>query len=89
MRLARTSSAVSSPALTAPIFQGGQLTARVEQQKATADAALSTYRQAVLVALQDVENALVAIDRTKRRESELANAETAATRVRPARQCPL
>lgn len=65
--------------LTAPIFQGGQLTARVEQQRATADAALSTYRQAVLVALQDVENALVAIDRTKKREVELARAETAAT----------
>jgi NodT family efflux transporter outer membrane factor (OMF) lipoprotein len=65
--------------LTGPIFQGGQLTARVEQQKATADAALSTYRQAVLVALQDVENALVAIDRTKRREGELAKAEAAAT----------
>src|SRR5690606_35000248 len=33
---------------------------------------------AILVALQDVENALVAIDRTKVRETELATAETAA-----------
>lgn len=65
--------------LTGPIFQGGQLRARVDQQQATADAALSTYRQAVLVALQDVENALIAIDRTRRREGELAKAETAAT----------
>ncbi len=65
--------------LSAPLFQGGQLRARVDQQKATADAALSTYKQAVLVALQDVENALVAIDRTKKRETELARAETAAT----------
>lgn len=64
--------------LSAPLFQGGQLRARVEQQRATADAALATYRQAILVALQDVENALVAIDRTKVRETELATAETAA-----------
>lgn len=64
--------------LAAPLFQGGQLRARVEQQRATADAALSTYRQSVLIALQDVENALVAIDRTKRRETELTTAETAA-----------
>jgi multidrug efflux system outer membrane protein len=64
--------------ITAPIFQGGQLRARVEQQQATADAALSTYRQAVLVALQDVENSLVAIDRTKARELQLETAEAAA-----------
>ncbi|MBO9576435.1 MAG: efflux transporter outer membrane subunit [Sphingobium sp.] len=64
--------------IAAPIFQGGQLRARVEQQQATADAALSTYRQAVLVALQDVENALVAIDRTKARETQLVTAANAA-----------
>ncbi len=64
--------------LTAPLFQGGQLRARVEQQQATADAALSTYKQSVLIALQDVENALVAIDRTRTRETLLATAETAA-----------
>ncbi len=60
--------------VSAPIFQGGQLRARVEQQQATADAALSVYKQAVLVALQDVENALVAIDRTKAREALLVTA---------------
>ncbi len=64
--------------ISAPIFEGGQLRARVEQQQATADAALSTYRQAVLIALQDVENALIAIDRTKAREALLVTAETAA-----------
>ncbi len=64
--------------ITAPLFNGGQLRARVEQQQATADAALSSYRQAILVALQDVENALVSIDRTKAREAELVRAEDAA-----------
>lgn len=65
-------------AITAPIFQGGQIRARVEQQRATADAALANYRGIVLTALEDVENALVSIDRTKARESELMIAETAA-----------
>ena len=64
--------------LAAPIFEGGQLRARVEQQQASADAALFTYKQTVLTALQDVENALVSIDRNKTREAQLAIAETAA-----------
>lgn len=64
--------------ITAPIFQGGQIRSRIDQQKATADAALSTYRQTVLTAIEDVENALVAIDRTRQRETQLATAETAA-----------
>lgn len=64
--------------VTAPIFQGGQIRARIEQQRATADAALAGYRGAILTALEDVENALVTIDRTKARESELITAETAA-----------
>ncbi|HWJ68629.1 MAG TPA: efflux transporter outer membrane subunit [Sphingobium sp.] len=65
-------------AITAPIFQGGQIRARIDQQRATADAALANYRGTVLTALEDVENALVSIDRTKARESELIIAETAA-----------
>jgi outer membrane protein, multidrug efflux system len=64
--------------LTAPIFQGGQLRARVEGQRATADAALASYRGTVLRALEDVENAMVAIDKTKAREVALAVAETSA-----------
>lgn len=65
-------------AITAPIFQGGQIRARIEQQRASADAALANYRGTVLIALEDVENALVSIDRSKARESELIIAETAA-----------
>lgn len=65
-------------AITAPIFQGGQIRARIAQQQATADAALANYRGTVLTALEDVENALVSIDRTKAREGELITAETAA-----------
>jgi NodT family efflux transporter outer membrane factor (OMF) lipoprotein len=64
--------------LTAPIFQGGRLRAAVEQQRAAAIQALAVYRDTVLVALEESENALVAIVVTERREAELAIAEEAA-----------
>ena len=64
--------------LAAPIFQGGQLRARVEGQRATADAALASYRGTVLRALEDVENALVALEKAKARETALAVAEASA-----------
>ena len=64
--------------LTAPIFQGGRLRAAVEQQRAAAIQALAVYRDSVLVALEESENALVAISVTERREGELAIAEESA-----------
>jgi len=64
--------------LTAPIFQGGRLRAAVEQQRAAAIQALAVYRDTVLVALEESENALVAISVTERRERELIIAEEAA-----------
>jgi outer membrane protein, multidrug efflux system len=64
--------------LTAPIFQGGRLRAAVEQQRAAAIQALAVYRDTVLVALEESENALTAISVTERRERELINAEEAA-----------
>ncbi len=65
--------------VTAPIFQGGQIRARIEGQRASADAALSNYRGAVLRALEDVENALVTLDKTKLRENQLILAEQSAS----------
>lgn len=64
--------------VTAPIFQGGQIRARIEQQKGSADTALANYRNAILVALQDVENALLAADTARQREAALSAAEEAA-----------
>lgn len=66
-------------AITAPIFEGGQIRARIRQQQATADAALATYRTTVLSALEDVANALEAIDRSKAREAALARSAAAAS----------
>jgi len=65
-------------AITAPIFQGGQIRAQIAGQSATADAALASYRQAVLVALEDVENALVALRNAKRNEDIRIVAQSAA-----------
>ncbi len=69
-----------SGGITAPLFQGGALRARLEGQRASADAALASYEGAVLQALQDVEDALDSIDATRERETQLAIAEEAARR---------
>lgn len=64
--------------LTAPLFDAGRLRQQVEIQDALREQALASYQQAVLTALEDVENALVALDNTRRREEALASAEAAA-----------
>ncbi len=64
--------------VTAPIFQGGQIRARIEQQKGSADTALANYRNSILVALQDVENALASATAAEQREAALMEAEASA-----------
>lgn len=49
------------PTLTVPIFNGGQLQAAVEVARAQRDQYFIAYGAAVLTALEDVENALVAL----------------------------
>src|SRR5262249_36068511 len=48
------------PALTAPIFEGGQLRAQLRQSKAAYDESVANYRQTVLAAFADVEDNLSA-----------------------------
>jgi len=54
-------------AIDIPLFDGGAATARVSAQEAALDQARESYRAAVLAALKDVEDALVALrhDRTR------------------------
>jgi multidrug efflux system outer membrane protein len=66
--------------ITVPLFQGGQLRARVEGQRAAADAALAAYEGAVLRALEDVDNAMQAIVAAQEREQQLEIAQAAAER---------
>ncbi len=64
--------------VTAPIFQGGQIRARIEQQKGSTDTALANYRSTVLTALLDVENALQSAKAAGEREAALLDAEASA-----------
>jgi NodT family efflux transporter outer membrane factor (OMF) lipoprotein len=64
--------------ITAPIFEGGRLRAALEQQRAATAAALANYRGALLTAIADTENAIVAVDAAERQEAELLVAEDAA-----------
>lgn len=64
--------------ITAPIFQAGRLRAQVEVQDAAREQALVAYEQTVLEALRDVENALVALARSRQRAEALGIAAEAA-----------
>lgn len=60
--------------LTAPVFQGGRIRARIEAQRGRADLALAEYRSTVLGAIRDVEDALVATRTADERRRHLAAA---------------
>lgn len=78
------SGAVSSSllaAIAAPILDGGRLRAQVDAQNAVREQAEIAYRQAILSALQDVENALTLLasgeQRVKALEVAVASARSA------------
>ena len=60
------------------LFDGGRRRQAVEIQDAIAEQAVASYRSTVLSALEDVENALVALQNSERRQAALGNAATAA-----------
>ncbi len=64
--------------ITAPIFDAGRLRNQVQAQDAVREQALVAYEQAVLTALQEVENALVALARNRERVEALTNATRSA-----------
>jgi NodT family efflux transporter outer membrane factor (OMF) lipoprotein len=65
------------PQLALPLFAGGRLRGNVAAAEAARDAALASYRSAVLQAFADTESAIVRFTSERRRESSLA--ETYAT----------
>jgi len=67
--------------VAAPLFRGGQLLARRQQQQAAVDAALAGYRGSVLRAVEEAEAALLATQAAAAREQRLLEAETFATRA--------
>ncbi|WP_412058853.1 efflux transporter outer membrane subunit [Bartonella sp. DGB2] len=56
-----------APGLSIPIFHGGQRIAALMGARAQRDQAFIAYQNAVLKALEDVENALVALNNERRR----------------------
>ncbi|WP_312478287.1 efflux transporter outer membrane subunit [Kosakonia cowanii] len=59
------------PQVSIPIFQGGRLVSSVKLARAQQGAAVLNYRQTVLSALNDVENALVSYRADQQREASL------------------
>lgn len=68
------------PSLAAAIFDGGQHRLASAQARASADIATANYRQAVLTALQEVEDNLVLADQLEREAQLQREALTAAQR---------
>jgi NodT family efflux transporter outer membrane factor (OMF) lipoprotein len=64
--------------LTQAIFNGGRLNAQVRSSRAAAEGALAAYKASVLTALEDVENAIVALNAAQERERQFAIAYDAA-----------
>lgn len=62
------------PSMVWPIFRGGQIKATIEVRDAQQQQALIAYRQAILKALEDVENAITAYTRERERRAALADA---------------
>ncbi|WP_267394637.1 MULTISPECIES: efflux transporter outer membrane subunit [unclassified Sphingomonas] len=64
--------------VTQAIFNGGRLRSAVRSSEAAADASLAAYKGTVLTALEDVENAIVALDTARQREAQFRIAYDAA-----------
>jgi NodT family efflux transporter outer membrane factor (OMF) lipoprotein len=74
VRLFRDSSNFWSigPSVSWPIFDAGRIRANIEVENARQEQALDTYSNTVITALQDVEDAIVALDREQARRVALA-----------------
>lgn len=59
---------------SAPLFDGGRIEARIEQAQAHRESTVAAYRQTVLAALQDAEQALAALSSADRLRAEAGRA---------------
>jgi multidrug efflux system outer membrane protein len=66
------------PQLTVPIFQGGRLRANLRAAQARYQESVANFRQSVLTALQEVENATVDLNAYTRQRTQVGNAMAAA-----------
>lgn len=78
---AQTSSLSLGPAITWAIFKAGAIRQNIHVQSALHEQALIKYEAAILSALEDVENALVAYAEEQNRRNDLQKAAQAAQRA--------
>jgi outer membrane protein, multidrug efflux system len=64
--------------LSQTLFDGGRLRSQLRSQRAATEGALAAYRQSILTALEDVENALIALRAARERQAQFAIAFEAA-----------
>ncbi|MFA5866110.1 MAG: efflux transporter outer membrane subunit [Phycisphaerae bacterium] len=69
------------PGITWPVFDGWRIRSNIQLQNAFQEEALATYEKTVLIAFQDVENALVAYTNEQVRHKSLVKAENASRRA--------
>jgi outer membrane protein, multidrug efflux system len=69
------------PAIQWPIFNAGRIRQNIKVQNLRQEQALLAYEQAVLIAIEEVENALVAYRQTQLRLHKLTEAEKAQQRA--------
>ena len=67
--------------LTQPIFDGGRISGTIEQKRGRWDELAQTYRKAVASAFSDVENALIAVEKTSEEVEAQRVAEITARRA--------
>ena len=68
------------PAVSWPLFDAGRIRSNIQVQDARQEQALLTYRRAVLVALQEVESALIAFEKEQQHNEALVEAVDASRR---------
>ncbi|MGZ3276990.1 MAG: efflux transporter outer membrane subunit [Caulobacteraceae bacterium] len=70
--LGQTVTGQAFASLSQKIFDAGRLRSQVRSARASADGALATYKSTVLGGLEDVENAIQALNSAKARQASLA-----------------
>lgn len=66
------------PQLTVPLFQGGRLRGSLRASQSRYNESVAAYKQAILTALQEVENAAVDVNAYARQRSAVSAAQAAA-----------
>lgn len=69
------------PTLTWAAFDLGRVASRIRAADARADAELGRYEQTILLALEETENALISVGRTKQRRDALVEAVASSERA--------